>query len=159
MTEEKLTTADRKTIKLDLNISYIVGLLFLIAVILFIVLIFFGGTLIGFKPKDGFIDRSLFVFAIFFIAMVILWTSYFKHYVDLVKGKKVCLILNQYTLTTEKDKTYLVSNEPQYERIEIYEGIIPFIDSSRPLKIELAKHSKAMLFISHDTDNYLDKPI
>jgi hypothetical protein len=159
MNEEKLTTADRKTLKLDLKISYIVGLFFLVAAILFIVVIFFGGTLFGFKPKDGFIHRSIYIFSIFFFIMVIVWTSYFKHYIDLIKGVKVSLTLNQFQLVTEKDKTYLISNDMQYRRIEVYEGLLKFIDSNRSLKIELAKHSKAMLFISHDTHNYLNKPI
>ena len=159
MIEEKLTTADRRSLKLDLKMSYILGLILLVAVILFIFLVYFGGTLFGFKPKDGVILRGIYVFSGFLVFMIIVWASYFKHYIDLIKGVKVNLTLNQYQLVTEKGKTYLISNDPQYGRIEVYKGLLDFIDSNRPLKIELAKYSKSMLFISHDTDNYLDKPI
>ena len=159
MIEEKLTTADRKTIKLDLKISYIVGLFFLVAFLLFFLLIYFGGTLFGFKPKDGFIQRGIYIFSIFFFITALVWTSYFKHHIDLIKGVKVYLTLDQFQLFTKKGKTYLISNDPHYTRIEICEDLLKIIDTSRPLKIQLAKHSKAILFISHDTDNYLDKPI
>ncbi len=159
MTEDKLTTDDRKTIKLDLKISYIIGLFFLVAVLLFIVLIYFGGTFFGFKPTDGFVQRGIYIFSIFFFIMALVWTSYLKHYIDLIKGVKVSLTLSEFKVVTEKDKTYLISKDTQYGRIEVYEGLLKFIDLNRPLKIQLAKHSKAMLFISHDTDNYLNKPI
>ncbi len=91
--------------------------------------------------------------------MALVWTSYLKHYIDLIKGVKVSLTLSEFKVVTEKDKTYLISKDTQYGRIEVYEGLLKFIDLNRPLKIQLAKHSKAMLFISHDTDNYLNKPI
>jgi len=159
MTENKLTIDDRKKIKIGLKISYFVGLIFLISVLLFILLIYFGGTLFGFNPKDGFTQRGIYILSIFFFLMVLIWTSYFKHYIDLIKGVRIDLTLNQYQLVTKKNKTILISNDAQYGQIEIYESLLKFIDSSRPLNIQLAKYSKIILFISHDSDNYLDKPI
>lgn len=159
MMEENLTKEDRKTIKLELKIAYLVGLFFLVAMLLFILLAIFGIKLFGFNIKDGFIQRGFYIFSAFFFMMAIVWAFFIKHYIDLIKGVKVSLTLNQYELVTEKDKAFLISDDPQYGRIEIYEGLLNFIDSKRPLKIEFAKKSKVLLFISHDTDNYLIKPI
>ena len=135
MTEEKLTIDDRKKIKLDLKVSFILGAIFLVAVLLFIVITFAVGALFDIKLKEGFLVRASYIFGAFFLLFCFVWGSYIKHYVDLVKGIKVTLNLTSYKIETEKDKSFIISNTPNYERIEIYEGYIQFINVTKPLKI------------------------
>lgn len=159
MTEEKLTISDRNVLKLNIKVSIVLGVLFLVAVLLFIIITFVVGTVFNVHLKEGFIMRASYIFGIFFLLFCFVWGSYFKYYVDLVKGIKVTLNLTNYKIETEKDKSFIISDTPYYERIEIYEGYIPFIDVNRPLKIQLAKESKEIVFVSNDKDNYLDKPL
>jgi hypothetical protein len=159
LTEEKLTAADRKIVREEIKASIRVGIVFLLfgALILFLA---FGASLVHISISHIFMVRMISVFCIYFLVVLFVWFSYFQHYMDLIKGAKIKLHLHRYELIVKKRRTYLISmdwQEGQHEHLEIEEEMLPHITLNRPLMLELGKRSNVILFISHDTDNYLHK--
>jgi hypothetical protein len=158
MNEEKLTSADRKRIFLHLKNSYLAGFGFLVAVLLFMAITHSGFALFGLNHHANWLKRIVSVFGVFVFIACLVAVSYYNSYLDLINGKKISLTINKYKIVSKKHIYYLVTDIPNYERIEIDEEQVPFINRNQPLNIQLAKRSWLILFISNGVDNYLDKP-
>ncbi|HKC67690.1 MAG TPA: hypothetical protein VKG26_05630 [Bacteroidia bacterium] len=157
MTEEKLTSTDRKRILMHLKNSYLAGLGFLVAVLLFMAITHSGFALFGLNHHANWLKRIVSVFSVFFFIVCVVAASYYNHYLDLINGKKISLTINRYKIVTIKRYAYLITDIPKYNRIELDADQLPFINRNQPLKLELAKRSELMLFLSNGTENYLDK--
>lgn len=157
MTEEKLTSADRKYILYDLKNSFIAGFGFLAAVLLFMAITHSGFALFDFNHHVNWIKRIFITFGLSLFIFCIVAVSYYNHYMDLITGKKIILTLSRYKIISKKHNHYLITNIPNYRRIHIDEDHIKFINRTQPLNIQVAKRSHLILFLSNGADNYLHK--
>lgn len=157
MTEEKLTKTDRKRIFKHLKNSYLAAIGFLVAVIIFMAITHSGFALFGLNHHGNWLKRIISVFGFCVLICAVVGLSYYNHYMDLITGKKISMVVDRYKIVTLKRACFIVTDIPNYKRIEIEEEQLPFINRKQPLKIELAKRSEHMLFLSNGADNYLDK--
>jgi hypothetical protein len=156
MNEIQLTQADKNRIKTDIRLTSIVGLLFSVALIVFVfiipLLLYFLGT-----PTDGFGRRSLFIIgglSIPFIAVS--WKSIFK-YLDLRRGKKINFQTSDYKIEKTKDGFVLTTKSPLKAKFDLYDNIPTLIKSADSITLEITKVSKTLLFISQGNENLLEK--
>lgn len=157
MTETELNTNDKLRLREDIKISMVFGLLFSLALIICIGLIPGLMFILGNPPSDGFLTRSLFIIGLLFIPFLALsWTNILK-YIDLSKSKKLVYRTSDYVVINKKDAAYILIGGDNKKKIKIDNELIPFINSSEILKIEISKLAKSLLFISHNTDNLIDK--
>jgi preprotein translocase subunit SecG len=157
MTEEKLTPANRNRIFLDLKNSLKAGLGFLGAVLLITVIAHVIFALFGLNTNANWLRRMLITFGACLFIFCLMALTYYNHYLDLVNGKKISLHISRYKIVRTKNVYYLVTNMPSFNRIPIDEDLLPFINRTQALNVELAKKSQLILFISNGTDNYVDK--
>ncbi|HTA61686.1 MAG TPA: hypothetical protein VK835_04495 [Bacteroidia bacterium] len=155
MKEEKLTPADRKHLFVDIKNSYLVGFGFLTIVLFFMTVAHTGFALFGINNYTNWLNRIIitFGFCLFICCMVAL--SYYNYYLDLISGKKVTLTVNRYKIVCKRNIYYLVTDIPNYNRIELDDEHIPHINRTQPLNIQLAKRSQSILFISNSAPSYL----
>ncbi len=133
------------------------GLLFSIALVLFIALIPGVMLIFGKRTSDVFVTRGLYIIGLLFIPFfAISWTNIIK-YIDLRKGKKLIFKTNDFELISKTDTTYILTGDHNRQKIKIHNELVPFIKPSQPLTIEISNLAKSLLFISHDSDNLLDK--
>jgi hypothetical protein len=153
--ETELTKADKTTLKKDIRISLIIGLLFFVTLI---VILAIGPTLFllfGKRPTDGFVTRGLLIFALLFIPFAFVsWKNILK-YADIKIGKKLAIVTTHYEIDKTKSSVSLRLNDNDNRKIEVWEELLPLIDITKPLKIEIAILSKTIIFISHDHKNLL----
>jgi len=156
MTEEKITYANRNQIIFDLKNSLKGGLSFLAVVLLIVVLghVIFG--LFGLNTSANWLNRLLTTVGACLFIFGLISLTYYNHYADLVNGKKVCLHINRYKIVCIKNMYYLVTNIPNYNRIPLDEELVPFINRTQALNVQLAKKSQLILFISNTANNYVD---
>ena len=157
MTEEKITSANRKQILFDLKNSLKAGLGFLAVVLLITVLTHAAFALLGLNTNANWLKRMLTTFSACAFIFCLMALTYYNHYLDLVNGKKVSLQLSRYKIVRIKNMYYLVTNIPNYNRIPIDEELVPFINRTQALNIQVAKKSLLILFISNGANNYVDK--
>ena len=157
MTELELNNSDKLRLKNDMKLSLILGLLFTIILVTILAIILGVLFLFGKQPTDGFVTRSLFCLAVFSITVVgISWKNVIK-FVDLKKGLKIRFISKEYVIKKEKDEAFIIATDNDNQKIKIYDNMETYIQSPKPLIIEMTKLSKTLLFISHDTDNLIEK--
>jgi|GEM_PF-1590689 len=157
MTEEKFTSANRNQILFDLKNSLKAGLGFLGAVLLITVIAHVIFALFGLNTSANWLNRMLITFAACLIIFCLMALTYYNHYLDLVNGKKISLHISRYKIVRTKNLYYLVTNIPNFNRIPIDEELVPFINRTQTLNVQLAKKSQLILFISNGADNYVDK--
>jgi len=157
MTETELNKNDKLRLKSDIRISMVLGLLFFLALVIIVGLIPSVMFIFGKRPSDGFMIRGLYIFALLSIPFIaISWTNILK-FIDLRKGKKLVFNSDSYDVINKKDTAYILTHGDNKQKIKIDNELIPFINSSQPLTMEISNLSKSLLFISHDTENLLDK--
>ncbi len=147
--ENKITL--KKYIKFDLFlvILFFSAFVLLIGVIPLILLIFT-------KPTEGFLKRSLLVMCLLFIPFLgVLW-KVFKIYRDVRSGKKLRFEIEKYEIKNDKKSMVLVDINTQ-KKFEVAEYLIPYIETEKPIRIEIAKFSEQLLFISNGEENYIEK--
>jgi len=155
-TETELTQADKTTLKQDIKISLIIGLLFCVALVLIVAIGPAMFLLFGKHPADGFVTRGLFILGFLFIPFVaVSWINILK-YADIKRGKKVAIMTTDYEIIKTKSSVSLRLKDNDNRKIEVWEELLPLIHTSRPLKIDIAILSKTIVFISHDNKNLLD---
>ena len=153
MKEIELTNEDKITLK-----KYIKFDLFLI-IMFFSVLIIIVGIiplilLIFQKPAEGFFNRSLFTIGLLFIPFIgVIW-KVIKVYRDIQNGKKLRFEIEKFEIRKEKKSTILIDIKTQHE-FKVDEYLIPYIETEKPIKIEIAKLSKELLFISNGENNFI----
>lgn len=157
MTQElELTQADKTTLKQDIKISLIVGLLFCVALFILVTVGPVLFVLFGYRPADGFVNRGLFILGLFFIPFfAVSWKNFLK-YADIKRGKKLVIETTDYEINKSKSSVSLRLKDNENRKIEVWDELLPLIDVSRPLKIDIAILSKTIIFISHDNKNLLD---
>ncbi len=111
----------------------------------------------GKRPSDGFLTRGLYIIGLLFIPfLAISWTNILK-YIDLKKGKKLIIKTDDYEVISKKDTVYILTRGDKKQKIKIDKELVPNINPSQTLTMEISKLAKSLLFISHDNDNLLDK--
>ena len=157
MTETELNSKDKLRLRADIKISMALGLLFSLAFVILIGLIPGVMFIFGKRPSDGFVMRGLFIIGLLFIPFVVIsWTNILK-YIDLRKGKKLIFKTDDYQVINKKDTFYILTRGDNKQKIKIDNELIPFIKSPQPLTMEISNLSKFLLFISHDSDNLIEK--
>jgi len=157
MIEKELNNNDKLRLRADIKISMMLGFLFSIALVIIVGLIPGVMFVFGKRPSDGFVTRSLYIFGLLLIPfLVISWTNILK-YIDLRKGKKLIYKMDDYEVINKKETAYLLTHGDNKQKIKINNELVPLINASQPLTIEISNLSKSLLFISHDRDNLLDK--
>ena len=157
MTETELNNNDIVRLRADIKISMVLGLLFSLALVIIFGLILGVMFIFGNRPSEGFVTRCLYFIGLLFILFqAISWTNILK-YIDLRKGKKLIFKTDDYEIINKKDTAYILTHGDNNQRIKIDKQLVPFINLSQPLTMEISYLSKALLFISHDNDNLLDK--
>ena len=158
MTEEiELSQADKTTLKQNIKVSLIVGLLFCVALVLIVAIVPAFNLLFGKQPTEGFVSRGLLILGLFFLPfLVISWKNLLK-YVDIKRGKKLAIVTTDFEINKSKSSVSLRLIDNDNRKIEVWEELLPFINISKPLKIHIAILSKTIIFISHDNKNLLDE--
>ncbi|MBS3915660.1 MAG: hypothetical protein KG003_14290 [Bacteroidetes bacterium] len=157
MKEIELNKNDILRLRADIKISIVLGLLFTLALVIIVGLIPGVMFIFGKRPSDGFVTRGLYIIGLLFIPfLAISWTNILK-YIDLKQGKKLTFKTDDYDVINKKDSAYILTRGDNKQKIKIDNELIPFIKSSQPLTIEISTLAKSLLFISHNTDNLLDK--
>lgn len=157
MTETELNSNDKLQLKADIKISMVLGLLFSIALVIIVGLIPGVMFIFGKRPSDGFLTRGLYIIGLLFIPfLAISWTNILK-YIDLKKGKKLIIKTDDYEVISKKDTVYILTRGDKKQKIKIDKELVPNINPSQTLTMEISKLTKSLLFISHDNDNLLDK--
>lgn len=157
MTETKLNDTDKLRLKADIKFFMVFGLLFFIALVIIVMLIPSVMFILGKRPSVGFVTRGFFIIGLLLIPfLAISWTNILK-YIDLRKDKKLICKTNDYEVMNKKDTTYIMTHGDNKQKIKIDNELVPFIKPSQPLTIEISNLAKSLLFISHDTENLLDK--
>lgn len=157
MTETELNSNDKLRLRADIKISMVLGLLFSIALVIIVGLIPGVMFIFGMRPLDGFVTRGLYIVGLLFIPfLAISWTNILK-YIDLRKGKKLIYKTDDYEVINKKHTAYILTQGDNKQKIKIDNELVPFIKPSQPLTMEISNLAKSLLFISHDTDNLLDK--
>lgn len=147
--ENKITL--KKYIKFDLFlvILFFSALVLLLGIIPLILLIFT-------KPTEGFLNRSLLIMGLSFIPFIgVLW-KVLKIFIDIRSGKKLRVEVEKYEVRNEKKTTVIVDSKTQ-NKFEVDEYLIPYIQIEKPIRIEITKLSKQLLFISNGEENYIEK--
>jgi hypothetical protein len=156
MTKTELNEKDKLRLNQDITISIMIGLLFTLAFVIIFGLIFCV-ELVFLNPSHGFVKRGIFILGVIFTLFLCLsWTNFLK-YIDFRKGKKLIFKTDDYEVISKNDSAYILTRDNNNRKIEIDNELIQFIKPSQPLIIEVSNLAKSLLFISHDTDNLLDK--
>lgn len=60
-------------------------------------------------------------------------------------------------LKKTKDGLVLDTKAPLKLKLDLYDDLLPLIKLTEPITIEITKFSKTLLFLSHNTDNLMEK--
>ena len=156
-TETELTQADKKTLKEDIKISPIVGLLFCVVLVLIVAIVPALFLFFDKQPSDGFVTRGLFILGLLFIPFVAVYWKNILKFADIKSGKKLVIMSTNYEIEKTRSSVSLRLKDNDNRRIEVWEELLPLIDISKPLKIDITILSKTIIFISHDNKNLLNE--
>jgi uncharacterized membrane protein YqjE len=155
MKEIELTEENKTTLKKYIKFDLFLVILFFSAFVLFVgiiplILLFFQ------KPAEGFLNRGLLIMFFLFIPFIgVIW-KVLKIYSDVRSGKKLRYEIDKFEIKNEKKSTVLIDNST-LNKFNVDEYLIPYIDTEKPIKIEITKFSKEILFISNGEENYITK--
>ena len=155
MKEIELTVENKITLKKYIKFDLFLIILFFSALVIFVGLIPLI-LLILKKPAEGFLNRSLLIMCFLFIPFLgVIW-KVLKIYKDVRSGKKLRFEIENFEIKKEKKSSILIDNKTQ-NKFEINDYLIPYIKTEKPIKIEMTKFSKELLFISNGEENYITK--
>ena len=153
----ELNSNDKLRLRADIKISMVIGLFFPIALVILVGLIPAIMFVFGKRLSGGFVTRGLYIIGLLFLPfLAISWTNILR-YIDLKKNKKLNYKTEDYEIVNKKDTAYILTCGDNKRKIKIDNELIPFIDVSQPLTIEVSHFAKSLLFISHGNDNLLNK--
>jgi hypothetical protein len=155
MKEIELTEENKVTLKKYIKFDLFLVILFFSALVLFVGIIPLI-LLIFQKPAEGFLNRSLLIMCFLFIPFIGIILKVLKIYRDVRSGKKLIFEIEKFEIKKEKKLTILVDNKTQ-NKFKVDEYLIPYIETKKPIKIEMTKLSKELLFISNGDENYITK--
>lgn len=155
MKEIELTEENKITLKKHMKFDLFLVILFFSALALFVGIIPLI-LLIFLKPAEGFLNRSLLIMCFLFIPFIgVIW-KVLKINKDIRGGKKLRFEIEKFEIKKEKKSTVIIDNRTQ-NKFKVDEYLIRFIETEKPIKIEIAKLSKELLFISNGEENYITK--
>ncbi len=155
MKEIELTEENKITLKKYMKFDLFLVILFFTALVLFVGIIPLI-LLIFQKPAEGFLNRSLLIMCFLFIPFIgVIW-KVVKIYRDVRSGKKLSFEIEKFEIKKEKKSTVIIDNRTQ-NKFKVDEYLIPYIETEKPIKIEIAKLSKELLFISNGEENFITK--
>jgi uncharacterized membrane protein YqjE len=153
MKEIELTEENKTTLKKYIKFDLFLVILFFSAFVLFVGIIPLI-LLIFQKPAEGFLNRGLLIMFFLFIPFIgVIW-KVLKIYSDVRSGKKLRYEIDKFEIKNEKKSTVLIDNST-LNKFNVDEYLIPYIDTEKPIKIEITKFSKEILFISNGEENYM----
>ncbi|WP_157578677.1 hypothetical protein [Pontibacter roseus] len=156
MTEIALTQRDIKRIKNDIKLTLILGMLFTIGLIILLFITPLILTLFN-KPADGFANRALFIIGLVSLPFIgISWKNIVK-YIDLIRSRKISFKTSDYEIKKGKDGFILSIETPLKLKFDLYDKLPELLRLGEPIKIELTRLSKTLLYISQDGKNLLEK--
>ncbi len=159
MQELDLTTSDISRLQIKISAVKLLGfVLFFFELILLAIL--FIATLFMDHPEKGF-ERRLLIMSVYFTVPFILILLYAIYvYVDIKNGKKILIRSIDYTIGENNSRVFILLKDNDIRKIDISQkNMLKSIDEKRPLKIEISKISKTLLFISNGDENLLDKQL
>jgi uncharacterized membrane protein YqjE len=155
MKEIELTEENKITLKKYMKFDLFLVILFFSASVLFVGIIPLI-LLIFQKPAEGFLNRSLLIMCFLFIPFIgVIW-KVLKIYRDIRSEKKLRFEIEKFEIKKEKKSTVIIDNRTQ-NKFKVDEYLIPYIETEKPIKIEIAKLSKELLFISNGEENFITK--
>lgn len=114
MIELQLTREDKKKIKADIKISFILIGLFYLVLFTMIAITFFALLLLKRPLTSGFANRGIFIAMLLVLPLIALSWQNILQYIDLKKGKKLQFQIKDYQLLQTKKKIYfLTKNQPK----------------------------------------------
>ena len=155
MTEIELTKENKITLKKYIKFDLFLVILFFSAFVILIGVIPLI-LLILTKPSEGFLRRSLLVMFLLFIPFIGVTWKVLKIYRDVRSGKKLRFEIEKYEIKNDKKSIVLVDINTQ-KKFEVAEYLLPYIETEKPIRIEIAKFSEQLLFISNGEENYIEK--
>jgi hypothetical protein len=156
MKKVELTQADKMRLKQNIKISIILGFLFFLVLIIIIGIVPGVLFLFGKRPADGFVTRGLIILGLISIPFLVLsWNNILK-FLDIKRGKKLEFVSSDYEIIKNKSSVSLRLKDNANRDIEVWDELLPLIDITQPLKIDIAILSKEIIFISHNNKNLLD---
>src|ERR1700750_1634258 len=123
MTEKELTDADRKRIRDDISLTFILTALFILAIILLLGIVLGVVSLIFGRPTDGFGTRALIGIGTFSLPMLwISWENILK-FIDLKRAKKILITTAHYKIENKRESTVLVTTESPRLTLDLYDTL------------------------------------
>ncbi len=157
MTEKKLTNADKKRIKDDISLTFIFVTLFTLALILLFAIGFGVAYLFGVRPSNGFGTRVLIAIGTLSLPLLLIgWTNIIR-FIDIRRAKKILITTTDYKIETKKEGSVLVTTTKPKIKLDLYDKIVPLLRPTDAINIEISKLSKTLLFLSHDSENLIEK--
>ena len=156
MTEKELTEADRRRIRSHIILTFILGTVAALGLIVLLFMALGTAYLMGFKPAHTLSMRIWLVVGCICMLIPLLASKNILKMIEIFGEKKVVLVTDDFYIEKQTDRTYLVSTLPPL-KIEIYDALVPMLKPSVALNIELTKLSKTVLFISHDHENLMER--
>ncbi len=155
----KLTEGDIVRLKKEIKASLVISLLLFFVLCVLVAIVF--GIIDLFKtpekPSPGINERGLYVFIILLFPFILIVGKTLLIYVDILQGKKIGFQSESYEVLKKKESHFIVTHEEPKRKIKIYGDLLPKLSVGRKVTIEVAAISKTLLFISHGSENLLDK--
>lgn len=148
-----LNEADRRSLRQQIKLylfftaAVLVGLMLLFSIALAIFLCFS-------KPAEGVGKRMAYYLIAFFL---IFSGTCVPALIDLIRGRKLRIVATNYEIIKKKEEYMLHLIDGSLKPFKIYDYILPAINISQPLIIEMAPISKHLFFIAHDEENLITK--
>ncbi len=155
MNEIQLTKADRETIKTDIKLTSILGLLFSVVLIVLVFIIPLILYFIG-KTAGGFAKRSMQIICLLLLPFIaVSWNNILKG-LDLIVGRKINFQTTDYQVKETKDGFMLKIISPYKINFDLF--IIPStLKNNDPITVEIGKLSKTLLHLSQGNENLLER--
>ncbi|MFM7851844.1 MAG: hypothetical protein ACKO96_07970, partial [Flammeovirgaceae bacterium] len=109
MTEQELTDSDRKRIKDDISLTFILTTLLILAITLLFGILIGVVSLIAGRPTEGFGTRALIGIGTF--SLPLLWVSWenILKFIDLKRARKILITTADYKIESKKEGAILVT--------------------------------------------------
>jgi len=155
MTEIQLTEEDKITLKKYIKFDLFLLIIFFSALVLLVGIIPLA-LLIFKKPAEGFLNKSLLIMCFLFIPFIgVLW-KVLKIYIDINSGRKLRFEIDKFEIKNDGKSSIMIDNKTQ-NKFKLDEYLIPYIENGKPIRIEITKLSKEILFISNGEENFITK--
>ncbi|NOS92880.1 MAG: hypothetical protein HOP30_13230 [Cyclobacteriaceae bacterium] len=154
--EKDFTEADRRRIRSHIILTFVLGTLVALGLVLLLIVGLGIVYILGIKPTHALSSHVWIVVGCISMLIPLLAYRNMLRIADVFKAKKIVLLVREFQIEKRKQGTFLIIDQPVH-KIEIDDAILPLIRPTVPLRIELAELSKTLLCISQDDTNLLEK--